>query len=198
MVTSREIPSAIAGLLPSLASRLAAGLVVPMALPDAAARRAILQELATARGIALAEEAAQQLAQGLCVSAPDLFTALLEVSEGVSVVDAATAKAYLTKRFEQNRPSIALIAAVVAKENQLTVKQLKSASRNRSIVTARNQAVYLARLLIGSSLESIGEFFGKRDHTTILHSVRRVEESIQTDTVTKGTIAKLRKQLERS
>lgn len=198
IVTSREIPSSIAGLLPSLASRLTAGLVVPMALPDAAARLAILQELATARGIALSEDASRHLAQGLCVSVPELFSALLEVSERATVVDSSTAKAYLTKRFEQNRPSIALIAAVVAKENQLSVKQLKSASRSRSIVTARNQGVYLARVLTGSSLESIGEFFGKRDHTTILHSYRRVQELLQTDPVTKDAIGKLRKQLERS
>jgi chromosomal replication initiator protein len=65
-------------------------------------------------------------------------------------------------------------------------------------VTARNQGVYLARVLTGSSLEAIGEFFGKRDHTTILHSYRRVEELLQSDPLTKEVIAKLRKQLERS
>jgi chromosomal replication initiator protein len=198
IVTSRETPSAIAQLLPSLASRLAAGLVVPIALPDTAARLAILQELATARGIVLAETAGLLLAQSLCVSVPELFAALLEVSEALTIVDADRAKAYLTERWETNRPSIALIAAIVAKENQLTVKQLKSASRSRSLVTARNQAVYLARVLTGSSLDAIGEFFGKRDHTTILHSYRRIEELIQTDAITKETIAKLRKQLERS
>src|SRR5690606_34009086 len=108
-----------------------------------------------------------------------------EVSEGVAVVDVSRATAYLDHRMERNRPSLPLIAAIVAKEHRLTVKQLKSASRSRSLVTARNQAIYLARTLNGCSLEAIGEFFGKRDHTTILHSFRRIEELLQTDATTK-------------
>ena len=198
VITSQELPHSVAGLLPSLASRLSAGLVVPLSLPDAAARCVILQEMATGRGIALAAPAAKKLADALALNVPELFDALLEISKAEAVIDTEIAEQYLSARTERNRPSIALIAAVVAKQSALTIKQLKSQSRNRSLVTARHLAIYLCRELTENSLDAIGHYFGKRDHTTVLHSYRRVSKLLQTDPVTTETVTALRIQIERT
>ena len=198
VITSRELPNAITGLAPQLASRLSAGLVVPLSLPDAAARCVILQELATARGIALSVSAAKKLADALSLNVPELFDALLEISEAEPVIDAEVADQYLAARANRNRPSMALIAAIVAKQGGVTVKQLKSESRNRSLVTARHLAIYLCRELTESSLDAIGHYFGKRDHTTVLHSYRKVSGLLKTDPLTKETVTVLRNQLERT
>jgi len=82
---------------------------------------------------------------------------------------------------QPSRVSIDEIAQYVAKHFDLSVEQLRSARRSRRITDARQIAIYLARELTDHSLHSIGTFFGGRDHSTVIHSYRKVSEAIEKD-----------------
>ena len=71
-------------------------------------------------------------------------------------------------------------------------------SRRRSVVMARDAAVFLARRLTNKSLQEVGEFFGGRDHTTIMHSCRKLEEAVGRDAETREMLDSIRSRLAKS
>ena len=77
--------------------------------------------------------------------------------------------------------SIPVIAKTTARYFSTTLADLRSPSRRKSTVLARSIAMYLARQLAGKSLAEIGKNFGGRDHTTVLHSVRKIEAALDED-----------------
>ena len=191
IVTARVPVIELPGLPDGLVSRLAAGLVVPLAMPQRAARQAILQELALAQGIPLSPSAAQLLARELNLAAPGLWRVLIELSQSTDVVDADVAREYLADRLRRRKPILTAIVSATASHFSLEPAQLKSAGRNRTVVMARGVAMYLARKLTRQSFEKIGKSFGGRDHSTVLHNYRKIEHLIETDPPTRQTIGKL-------
>jgi chromosomal replication initiator protein len=77
----------------------------------------------------------------------------------------------------------------------LKLSELKSPSRRQAIVAARGVAIYLARQLTDQSLDAIGKFFGRRDHTTILSSYRRTSELIASDPALRQAESEIRRML---
>jgi chromosomal replication initiator protein len=197
VVASRAAPDRIATLLPALRSRLSAGLTVSLALPAAPARLALVERFAAVRRIALPATAARSLAEGLSATVPELSGALTELHwqaarEGSSI-DAARVRRFLADRQLRLRPSLRTITAMSAKYFGLRMSDLTGPSRRRGIVQARAAAMYLARELTGKSLAELGAHFGRRDHTTVLHSVRLIESRLRADPTTKRAIAEIRK-----
>lgn len=204
IVTSRLPPSETPGMTPALVSRLSAGLSVPLAPPGPEARREILQHVAAERRMALAPAAARLLADGLVVTAPELTGALLQLesqwrpsaaARSAVQIDAPLARQYLAQRGAARQPSLRGIAIRTARHFALQMTELKSASRRRGVVQARDVAMYLARQLTRKTLEEIGEFFGGRDHTTVLHGCRKTERLLQSDPSTRSAVAELRQSL---
>lgn len=199
VVTLRQAPSDTKGLLPRLASRLSAGLQVPLAPPGPLARLAILQGLASERGLDLAESAARVLADSLVGSARELSGALayLEAASAAEGVrpDSHLARQYVAGQRAAWKPSLRGIAARTARYFAFEVTQLKSPSRQRGIVMARDIAMYLARQSTGKSLAQIGSFFGGRDHTTVLYACRKTERLLGTDPDTRHAVLELRQAL---
>jgi chromosomal replication initiator protein len=196
IVTTRALPTEISSLLPSLVSRLVGGLLVPLALPSEATRRAIVGELALLRGIALEESAADALAAGMAVSVPELQGCLLYLQtsarlEGASI-DADRVRQYLADGLAPRVPTLRAIAAQSAKHFSLRVADLRSASRRRAVVLARDVAMFLARQLTDKTLEQIGGYFGGRDHTTVLHGCRKTEEHLAADAELRAAVGQLR------
>lgn len=77
----------------------------------------------------------------------------------------------------------------------VSVKQVKSRSRKREVVDARHLAMYLIRKSSKMSLKSIGEFFGSRDHTTVLHSLQSVQDQMDVDCDYNGFVIQLQDEL---
>jgi chromosomal replication initiator protein len=225
LLTSSAAPGQWTGFLPQLQSRLVGGLTIPLALPGPEARAAILRRLAEMRGLDLGEREAEALAQGLKSSVPRMAGALatLEAAHRAKQAsdntdreqtrpahrDAATAphdekpaitraliRAYLAEQTSAVKPSLRDIAAAVARHFSLRLADLRSPSRRRSVVVARDVAMYLARALSGTSLSQIGAYFSGRDHTTVSHGCWKTQLLVGSDEGIRDAVARLRAQLE--
>ena len=199
VVTASAAPTELPGLLPALQSRLCGGLVVPLSPPGPEARLALLQHLAKSRDLELPEPVARILAEGLCGTAPELAGALWEAAMadplGDGRLDLEAAREYVDRRSRTRQPSLHEIALATARHFSIRLSDMRGPVRRRALVTARGVAVYLARKMGKERLEEIGRYFGGRDHTTVLHSFRKTEESINSDPTIREAIDRLRTKL---
>jgi chromosomal replication initiator protein len=199
IVTASAAPEELPGILPALASRLIAGLTIPLAPPGPEARLAILQQLAACRQSELPESAARALAEGLSGTARELAGALMELEmrspHRQGRIDLAAARQFLDRRNHARRPTLHQIALLTARHFSLRLSDLRSPARRRALVTARGVAVHLARRLTGETLERIGSYFGGRDHTTVLHSCRQIKTLMKDDSSIRQSVELLRETL---
>lgn len=197
VATAVAPPAALSGLLPALRSRLAAGLTVELSRPGLDSRRAILQRLARSQDVALPESAARLLADGLPVTIPELFGAVVQLQAAADlngeVIDADAARRYLADRHASRCPSLREIGSATARHFCLKLSDLQGPSRRRTVVTARGVAVHLARHVAGKSLQHIGRYFGGRDHTTVMHACHKIECLLKTDPTVREAVEQLQK-----
>jgi len=197
--TSRLSLDRMTGLPAAMIGRLTSGLVIQMVLPGSAVRAALLGRFAQSRSIELPLNAARALADGMVGTVPELYGALHELHMQ-SVLDERSitleqVRRYLQSRNSQLRPTVRSIAVTAAKYFGIKLSDLTGPTRRRAVVQARNVAIFLARQLAGKSLEQLGKFFGGRDHTTVLHSYRTIEEGFRTDPTIRRAVGELRKLL---
>lgn len=193
VVTSPRPVQTLANLAADLRSRLSSGLVLQVAPPGTAARERLLRQVCAALGRPLTEAASHILAEGIAGTANELFGAATEwLAHGPRRAgnDVRWTRDYLAQR-ETRRPPLRQIIAVVAKYYGVPQKVLKSASRRQAAVFARAVAVYLARELTGASYERIGHALGGRDHTTIMHNYRKIQQDFRRDPATREAIDEL-------
>jgi len=171
-----------------LRSRLQQGIVADLRPPDVDTRLAIVEKKAQADGISISRDLLMRIVQQIESNVRVLEGALLKVCAYASlrgveltppIVDEII-RDYATNA-SSARVSIDEIAQHVARHFDVSVEQLKSARRSRTITDARQMAIYLAREMTDHSLHSIGKFFGGRDHSTVIHSYRKVGEMIERD-----------------
>ena len=173
----------------SLGSRLAAGLVVPLALPSSAARQALVEHFAAASGVELAPAALEALASAevgpRLVTAPQLRRAVIGLSELARqrgrAVDRQLVEEFLKADSADIKARLKAIAAAVGKHHDISVSELRGKSRAQSVAAARGLAMHLARTLCGASFAVIGRFFGNRDHTTVMHACRKTAAAAAAD-----------------
>jgi chromosomal replication initiator protein len=199
VITARTLPIHWTTLLPSLRSRLSAVLSIPLALPERGTRRAILTKLAEARRLPLSGKALDGLADGVTGGVPLLASAMLELELSARLdgeaIDTARVKRLVAERDTAAAPSLRDIARLTAKVFGLKLSDLKGPHRQRSLVAGRCVAMFLARELTSCSLGEIGEFFGGRDHTTVLHGCRRTDQLLKRDTALRQAVADVKKLL---
>ncbi len=191
-------PAVVDGFSQRLVSRLSSGLIVPFHPPGAKARSRIARNLAEIYQVELTEDALELLNNQFEVTVPrleHLFCQIKlkqrisqeddvrEVFSDSSTIDATLLQKILAPRDEDLQLMIRLIQKRVAKEYKLNVSDLKGNSRKQTVVLARGVGIYLIRVLLGSSFLKIGNAFGKRDHSTILHSFRKIESLYLSHTV---------------
>jgi chromosomal replication initiator protein len=184
----RQLPSANGGLAGALASRLSAGLVVPLAPPETLARKEILRGLARQFDLLLTEELAGCLAGGNgrwngAMTVPRLRHVVMQVAalaqHSRQPLRPALVARVLAAEQADDKTTLRQIAAAVARHFQLPLSELKGKSRQQHIAEARGAAMHLCRELLGSSYAQIGRFFGGRDHTTVLHACRKVRRRLE-------------------
>jgi chromosomal replication initiator protein len=199
VITSRRAPGQLIDLVPGLESRLVAGLGIPILPPGAEARLALLKRHAVARAVDLPEPAARILADGLRVTAPVLFGALNQLELAARLdghrIDDDKARQFVAARQQSGVPTIHQIALATARSFSVKLRELRSGSRRRAVVTARGIAIYLARNLTSQPLHEIGRYFGGRDRTTISHASRNTEQRLRNDPSVRRVLLQLEEAL---
>ncbi|MES1213079.1 MAG: helix-turn-helix domain-containing protein, partial [Singulisphaera sp.] len=105
-------------------------------------------------------------------------------------------QSYLTERPAARQATLRAIAAHTARHYELAVADLRGPSRRQNIASARAVAMFLARRLTDKSLGAVGEYFGGRDHTTVLHGCRKTEALMARDPDLRQSIQELQSSLD--
>lgn len=187
IMTCDRYPKEIAGLEERLKSRFGWGLTVPIAPPELETRVAILMSKAQASGISFPEDVAFFIAKRIRSNVRELEGALRRV-----VANARFTGQPITLDFtkEALRDLISLQDKLITIENiqktvadyyKIRVTDLLSQRRSRSVTRPRQMAMSLSKELTKHSLPEIGDAFGGRDHTTVMHACKKVEELKQAD-----------------
>jgi chromosomal replication initiator protein len=187
ILTCDRYPKEVENLEPRLKSRLGWGLSVAIEPPDFETRAAILLNKAQARSIALPDEVAFLIARRMRSNVRDLEGALNTLAARANFMGRKITPEFAQEtlrdllRAQQQAISIANIQKTVADYYGLRLVDLNGKSRTRSLVRPRQIAMGLAKELTEHSLPEIGDAFGGRDHTTVLHACRVVRELLDTD-----------------
>jgi chromosomal replication initiator protein len=187
LLTCRRLPSEIRGLRSLLVSRVLPGLTVPISPPIGATRRLLLRELALHHSLEIDDDLLDVLAAGLDPSLPtrSLEAAIKQISLWCRMNQSEPCDEAVQSVIESvgrgGEISLATITQTVSRYFRQKSSDLRSGSRKQSIVRARSLAMYLARRLTSKSMHQIGDYFGGRDHTTVLHAIRKTESLLRED-----------------
>ncbi|MDB5307264.1 MAG: hypothetical protein JWO38_1466 [Gemmataceae bacterium] len=201
VVTANTGPAEIRHLPRKLTSRLASGLVVQLEPLSPASRRVVLEDAAKRRGVKLTPDAldwlARQATGGGVRALLGLLGNLAQIAPSFpGPLDRAAVEGILSGTGQPTSAgrSVTGIVRRVAAAFGVSERELLGTSRLRRVMVPRQVAMYLARELSGRSLPQLGTAFG-RDHTTVLHSCRKIEAEIETDERLAGTVRQLRAEL---
>ncbi|MDW8264806.1 MAG: DnaA/Hda family protein [Gemmataceae bacterium] len=168
-----------------LVSRLAGGLVIGLAPLGPESRNLILRREAKLRRLAVDDDVLAWLAKELTGSGRYLrgvIARLVGISRNrKGTLRLEDVQRQLGEEIQASRPTVERIAQRVGQHFHVGVRQLQSRRRTRHILLPRQIGMYLARQLTSLSLSEIGDWFGGRDHTTVLSACRRVESSLRTN-----------------
>ena len=187
ILTCDRYPREVENLEPRLKSRLGWGLPVAIEPPDFETRAAILLSKARERDTVLPEEVAVLIAKRMRSNVRDLEGAL-----NTLIARANFERKSITEEFAQETlrdlltvhdqaVTVSNIQKTVADYYQLRLSEMMSKRRSRSVARPRQMAMALAKELTEHSLPEIGDAFGGRDHTTVLHACRTIAELCKTD-----------------
>ena len=197
VIASDRPPKDLAGLEERLRSRFEWGLIADIQPPDLETKVAILQQKAESENCALPMDVALYMATNIRTNIRELegaFTRLLAWSSlnGVEIT-LSTAQQAL-KQFidtQVRKITIEAIQRTVAEHFGMKVAELKQKNNSRAVVVPRQIAMYLAKQMTEASLPEIGRQFGGKHHTTVMHSIGKIDEEKRTDKDLNRTLNKL-------
>jgi chromosomal replication initiator protein len=188
VLTSDSPPTEIANLEKRLTSRFEMGLTAELQLPDAETRLAILRHKMEAMPEKLTDPVLSFIAERVKTNIRRLEGALNRVAafaslhgKAITVPQTEVLLRDMLQQEGQQSVSIDLIQRRVAETYDLRLADMTSKRRPANIALPRMVAMYLSRRLTTSSLNEIGEAFGGRDHGTVLHANRTIEEKMKAD-----------------
>ncbi len=196
-------PSDLDGMEERLRSRLGWGLVADIHPTTYELRLGILQSKAEALGLAGAPRSVfEYLARRITSNVRELEMALLRVAHHATYLNAPVTLEMTQEvmrdvlRSSTRRVTIEEIQRRVAEHHNIKYSEMMSNRRARAVARPRQMAMYLAKQLTGRSLPEIGRKFGGRDHTTVMHAVRRIEDLMAKDVAIEEDVKLLRRRIE--
>ncbi|MDX1796100.1 MAG: chromosomal replication initiator protein DnaA, partial [Hydrogenovibrio sp.] len=187
ILTSDRFPKEVDGLEDRLKSRFGWGLTIAVEPPEFEMRVAILMKKASEFGFILPDEVAFFIAKRLRGNVRDLEGALKRVgafaqfTQQMITVDVAKEALKDLLALQQKMITLDNIQKTVADFYKVRVADIHSKKRTRNIARPRQMAMAISKDLTSHSLPEIGDAFGGRDHTTVLHAVRKIKELKETD-----------------
>lgn len=200
--TSRKSPGELAGVQRRLVNRCHGGTSASIELPGPSARAALLTHFALTRQVPLPQEAIDLLAAELPVSPRELLAAVqqLEVCARLARtrIDRAFVRRYLDGEIKPQSATLPQIAQAVARQFGVPITALRGQRRAQGIVLPRQCAMFLARQFTAEPMQAIARYFGRRNHTTVLHACRRMNSLASDDPTLRQHLAQIRRALGRS
>ncbi len=202
VISADKSPSDLEGMEERMRSRLGWGLVADIHQTDYELRLSILQAKAERLSVGVPPKVMEFLAHKITANVRELEGALNRVVAHATLVgreiclETAQEVLHDLLRANDRRVTIEEIQKRVAEHFNIRISDMSSARRARAVARPRQVAMYLAKQLTSRSLPEIGRKFGGRDHTTVMHAVRKVEELRATDTSFSEDVELLRRMLE--
>ncbi|MBZ5532244.1 MAG: chromosomal replication initiator protein DnaA [Acidobacteriia bacterium] len=187
VIASDRPPKELAEVEDRLRSRFEWGLIADIQPPDLETKVAILQKKAESERVTLATDLALYIASNVRTNVRELEGALIRLIAYCSLTGAevslVTAQQVLKNFIDSQARKITIdaIQKSVAEQFGLRVTEIKAKSNSRAIVFPRQIAMYLAKQMTEASLPEIGRQFGGKHHTTVMHSIAKIEDQRQSD-----------------
>ncbi|WP_024614018.1 chromosomal replication initiator protein DnaA [Clostridium sp. Ade.TY] len=202
ILSSDRPPKEIPTLEDRLRSRFEWGLIADIQVPDFETRMAILKKKADVEKLNVANEVMVYIATKIKSNIRELEGALIRIvayssltNREITVDLASEALKDIISKKQNKHITIEIIQDVVANYFNLRVEDLKSQRRTRNVSYPRQIAMYLSRKLTDMSLPKIGEEFGGRDHTTVIHAYEKISDNLNRDESLQHTIDDITKKL---
>ena len=201
IISSDKPPRSIPTLTERLRSRFEWGMAIDIQMPDFETRSAIVESKAAQAGVELGRETIEYLANNIKTNVRELEGALnqlLAYAEMRQITpDISTAEG-LIGNVRRSRPQHITPKQIIDKTSrhfQIAVEEICSAKRDKHIVTPRQIAMYLLRSELHLSFPKIASELGRKDHTTAIHSVEKIEKAIKLDYLIREQVAEIREKL---
>lgn len=199
IISSDRPPNEIPKLEERLRSRFSQGLLTDIQPPDLETRIAILRKKAQAENLEITDDVFDYIAENIQSNIRELEGMLTRLSAYSSMsnrkIDLNLTKECLQNLITPNDPVIVTgerIQEKVADFYQMRVEDFKSKKRTRNIAYPRQIAMYLCREMTDLSLPKIGELFGGRDHTTVIHACDKISDELKSDQTLQMTVNKIK------
>ncbi len=202
VISADKSPSSLEGLEERMRSRLGWGLVADIHPTTYELRLGILQSKAEQSGLRLPQKLMEFLAHKIVSNVRELEGALNRISAHMRLIgrditlESAQELLHDLLRANERRVTIDEIQKRVAEHFTIKMAEMTSSRRARIVARPRQVAMYLAKQLTSRSLPEIGRKFGGRDHTTVMHAVRKIEELIASDRALAEDVELLRRMLQ--
>lgn len=185
IVTFSKNPNEIPGFSPELAARLGAGLLIPTRFPTRETKRFIVERAAAKLGLRLDEATVDFCVDNSPASVGAVCGTLVQAAQEFSSRTRSPSPENFRALVEARNPeptwTLDRVLKAVAKQFSVSVVEMRSKKRSKTLVLARNVVFYLARKLTDATFQEIGREFSNRDHSTTLRGARDVAEALETD-----------------
>lgn len=203
IVTSDKFPKEIPDLEERLRSRFEWGLIADIQVPDTETKQAILKMKADQNKIEIPEDVIYFLANSITNNVRELEGYLIRIGAFSSLtstpINLEMAKNILKDILIENSKEITIekIQKTVAEHFQIKISELKSQKRLKNLVLPRQISMYICRKLTDLSYPEIGTKFGGKDHSTIIHAIKKIDKKMDEDLHTKALVEKLIEKMEK-
>lgn len=198
ILSSDRPPRDIPHLKDRLKSRFICGIMVDIQAPDYSTRMAILQSKAENDNLSIPKDVIEYIADNVKSNIRELEGALNKVilyadlsSQELNLDTAKEALKDILVSYKTKEINVLRIKEMVADAYNVTVDELNSKKRTKNIAFPRQVAMYISRTLLDISLPNIGDEFGGRDHTTVMHAIKKIEDEMEKSEMTKVKIEKI-------
>ena len=203
IITSDRSPRELAGIESKLLTRLQQGLVVDIKAPDLETRMAILKAKAEIDDLYLSEDVCLMIASNIKNSIRELEGALVRLEAEASIqgteITLDIAKEALSEMFDNNNVgnsvSIDNIKQIICQYFKISQSDLESKSREKKVVEPRQIAMYLSKKYASKTLSEIANSFGGKDHSTVIHAVKKINQEISTQGPLKNKVKEIQQML---
>ncbi len=202
VLTSDKPPKDLEGVQERLLSRFRWGLSADVQMPDYDTRIEILEKKMKNDGLEMHKDVVKYIAYNINTNVRELEGALISLLAQSSLnkkeIDLDLAKKVLKNFVKTSSKEITIdaIQKMVCDYFDVPYEKLLQKTRKREIVQARQITMYLAKTFTKNSLKTIGEHFGGRDHTTVIHSCQTVKDLMDTDTMFKESVLELQQKVQ--